>query len=196
MQPAGKDGRARVHRAADFLRLLSACLVLSALAAGCDRVAGPQARAAAALSESAAPGRVLEVPGCGELTFRRAVFSRLLVKPEGAGMVAVATVDVEASVGASGAQVSYLGLERVPFSCDAVRCVPVGPPLPSLVSLLSAMCGRRGAQEIGEDRAPVSRWLIRVDRSKAEVLEERPGRRERFVLKNENGTFSFASGVY
>ena len=186
-------------------------------ASGCDRVAGPQAMAAAALSESAAPGRVLEVSGCGEMTIRRAVFSRLLVKPEGTGIVAVATVDLEAAVGTAGTKVSYLGLERVPFTCDSVRCVPTASPLPSLTALLTKLCGRRDARHsdaasadgdsIGSEKAPenvsaagrgesVSRWLIRVDRSQAEVLEERPDRRERFVLKNENGTFSFASGVY
>lgn len=179
----------------------AAALVLAAASLGCDRIAGPQAMVASALTESAGEGRVLEVPGCGALTIRRAVFSRLLVKPEGNGMVAVATVDAEAEVGGEGTLVSYLGLERVPFACDSARCAPVSSPLPSLVSLLSAMCGRRGARgsEAGSgsaDDEKVSRWVIRVDRAQAEVLEERAGRRERFVLKNENGTFSFAPGVY
>jgi hypothetical protein len=177
----------------------AAALVMAAAPLGCDRIAGPQAMVASALTESAGEGRVLEVPGCGALTIRRAVFSRLLVKPEGNGMVAVATVDAEAEVGGEGTLVSYLGLERVPFACDSVRCAPVNSPLPSLVSLLSAVCGRRGARGSEEGRADdekVSRWIIRVDRAQAEVLEERAGRRERFVLKNENGTFSFAPGVY
>lgn len=174
---------------------------------GCDRIAGPQAMVASELEEASRPGAYFEVEGCGTLTISHARFSRLLVKPEGRGMVAVATVDAEAAFG-DGALVSYLGLERTPFRFEGARWRLDGPLLPALHEALSLMCRRRqalaagdvtrlgalgfdapGARPKGGGEDRVRRWVLRIERDRAEILEEGERGNDRFLLKRENGAF-------
>ncbi len=185
------------------------------MAAGCDRIAGPQAMVASALEEASRPGARFEVEVCGALAIDRAQFSRLLVKPEGRGMVAVATVDIEASF-VDGPRVSYLGLERTPFRFAGARWRLDGPLLPALNEALSLMCRRRQALDAGDlaalralgfdvrgDGLPpgggvgrVRRWVLRIDRAQAEILEEGERGNGRFLLKRENGPFRPAPTVF
>ena len=180
----------------------------------CERIAGPQAMVASELEEVSRPGTQFEVEGCGTLTIARAQFSRLLVKPEGRGMVAVATVDVEAAFG-GGPQVSYLGLERTPFRFEGAHWRLAGPLLPALHEALTLMCRRRQALATGDVTAlgalgfdvraerskplaaeRVRRWVLRIDRDRAEILEEGELRNDRFLLKRENGALRPAPAVF
>lgn len=207
--------RARLgHRWRGVARLPLVALSIALSATGCERIAGPQAMVAGALAEASQPGAGFEVDSCGRLSLARVQFSRLLVKPEGEGMVAVATVDAEGAF-VDGARVSYLGLERVPFRHEAGRWQIAGALLPALEASLSLMCRRRQAlargdrdavealgfspvearsRQAGEDR--VRRWVVRVDRERVEVLEEGSIGNGRFVLKRENGALRPAPTVF
>jgi hypothetical protein len=153
------------------------------------------------------PGARFAVRDCGELMLTRADFSRRLFKLEGQGMVAVATVDAEATL-EGGVQVSYLGLERTPFRFEGARWQLDGPLLPALHEVLSLLCRRQRAlaegdvaalRALGFEPGPTSggaadpfrvrRWILRVDRDGAEVLEQGETRNSRFALKRENGSF-------
>ena len=207
--------RARLsHRRRGTARVTPVALSLALFATGCERIAGPQAMVAGALQDASQPGAGFEVDACGRLSLARAQFSRLLVKQEGEGMVAVATVDAEGTF-EDGARVSYLGLERVPFRHESGRWQLAGTILPALEASLSLMCRRRQALErgdwkavealgfppveararqAGEDR--VRRWVVRVDRERVEVLEEGARGNGRFVLKRENGALRPAPTVF
>ncbi len=179
------------------------------------------------------------------LELERARFDRLLVKgaepasePKGASLVAIVTVDVEATLLASeNIGISYLGLERIPFTLSNGRPEVVGPLLPALGEILSLLQRRAAALRDGaserawgelltdsyrEPRAPArpellaalaarprrpeyrpTRWHIRAELDRAEVLEEYQDPtgsigRVRWTLEREGkrrGGYRFSSGL-
>jgi hypothetical protein len=193
---------------------LSALLLLLGACGSCEQLAGPEAQIVRELQELGARASVDALPGSGELQISHARFDRLLVKPEGEGFVAVGTVDAEARH-SSGAAVSYLGVERVAFRLAKRGWEPAGPLLPALGQVIELLLRRSRALEAGDEAAlqalgaeadpvvmgrprTVSAWTVRVDRDRAEVLEEYrlsgegsgPGRR-RLVLVKADREFRF-----
>ena len=132
-------------------------------------------------------------------------FDRVLVKAEGDGFTAVATVDAEGTFDGV-TQVSYLGLERVPFVRRHGRWEPREALLPALEEAVRLLLARRAAlaatdsaalehlaarrwkdpqvtreaalaqtrERIDEfkGRYQATRWIVRVERDGAEVLEQ------------------------
>lgn len=208
------------------MRGWAAPLVLLALGAcgtcgTCERLAGPEAEIAGALHALGERGSGDALPGFGELRVSQARFDRLLIKPEDEGFVAVGTVDAEASL-AGTTSISYLGLERVPFRYVEGRWRLSGPLLPALAQVVELLSLRSRALETGDlaavreltaaesgfgESGPrrVRAWTVRIERERAEVLEEyqQPGEpggpwrdgRKRLLLVREGGRFRFAAGL-
>lgn len=200
---------------------------------GCEPVTGPEIEIARIL-EAQSKGATIAVPGAGTLALSKVRFDRVLVKPEGEGFTAVATVDADGAL--DGMAVGYLGLERVPFVRRGAQWVPKTSLLPALVEVASLLAERHSAlrrhdataierlvahgwsdrrlsreealsqmrdrvrDASGDERAV--RWIIRIEREGAEVLEEldratgTSGRGQvRFQLGREEGRFRFVAGL-
>lgn len=125
-------------------------LGLLALAAGlagcgvCSPVLGPEAEVGLALRDLERGRARIEVGGRGALEVTSARLEHLLVKPEGEGLVAVTQVDAEA-VFAGTTAISYIGLERVPFSASPSGVRPRGPLLPALAQVVELLLERDAA---------------------------------------------------
>ena len=217
-------------------------LVCAALAScgGCEPVVGPEGEVARFL-EAQRGGCAVAVEGRGTLALTSLKFDRLLVKPEGEGLTAVATFDGEGVFkGVSSGRiadeipVSYLGLERAPFVRREGRWAPQTSVVPALVEIVALLDARRealGKKDAAaldemvakgwkdarltrdaalekaralEGRYQPTKWIVRVEREGAQVLEEYtlepadgPARRGqvRFELKREDGRLRFASGL-
>jgi hypothetical protein len=137
-------------------------LVLLALSScsGCEPVLGPEGEIA----------RVLEVRQSGPaftldgktLQLHAAHFDRVLVKPEGEGFTAVTTVDAEGTIDKT--QVSYLGLERIPFVRIDGHWQPKEALLPALREVAELLSARRTALGTADAAAlgelvSTTRWL-------------------------------------
>jgi len=124
--------------------LAGAALALASCG-GCELLLGPEGEVARVISAQG-PGATLAVPGGGVLKLRSIHYSRMLVKPEGEGYVAVATVDAEGDYEKETA-VSYLGLERVPFVRRGGAWEPKSSILPALAEIAAVLAQRRSAIE-------------------------------------------------
>jgi hypothetical protein len=88
-------------------------------------------------------GSTLSPTGLPPVQIIRLRFDQLIVKPEGAGYAAVATVDAEGRAG--DLAVSYLGLERIPFERREGKLLPAGELLPALSEILATLGARLDA---------------------------------------------------
>ncbi len=108
---------------------------------------GPEAEVEIALRrlEQAPPAQ--DLPSGERLEVARASFDRVLVRPEGPGFVAVATVDIEGILrGPSGdTAVACLGRERIAFARAGRGFAPAAGLTPALTEVLSLLAQRRRA---------------------------------------------------
>ena len=126
--------------------------ILTAAGLGCPSLDPPETRVLAALEQmqpSSAPAFLVRG---ARMQVQRVAFSRLLVKREGEGFTAVATVDAEAQL-EGGPSVSYLGLERIPFQREDGTWRPRGPVLPALAQMVELMQRKAEAYERGDAAA-------------------------------------------
>lgn len=126
--------------------------VLLLACAACPALVAPESEIASALyhyAQGAAPA--FEVGGA-RVRIERVAFARVLVKPEGRGYTAVATVDAEGRL-EGGPHVSYLGLERIPFVRDRQGPRPRGALLPALAELIECLRAKDAAVARGDAAA-------------------------------------------
>lgn len=125
------------------MRRASLLLLLSlASCGGCEPLGGPEAKVASVLQRcSDAPA---SCPAGSGLVLHRVRFDRLLVKPEAGGYTAVSTVDAE-GVFHGTVKVSYLGLERIPFTTSSRGIAPPPALLPALDEVAALLTARRDA---------------------------------------------------
>lgn len=121
--------------AAPLAMLLASC-------GGCELLVGPETDIASSL-RALERRASLDVPGLGSLQTERLHFDRLLVKPEGDGYTAVATVDLDGVIG--DLRISYIGFERIPFVRREGRYAPAGALTPNLAELLTVLKTRAEA---------------------------------------------------
>lgn len=178
--------------------LLAAQALASCSACG-GPLLGPEAEVEVALRRLEQAPPVQEVASGTRLVLSRASFDRVLVRPEGQGFVAIATVDVEGILrGPSGdSAVACLGRERIAFAREGRGFAPAAGLLPTLSETLSLLTARRHALA-GADPAALEALVAtgyrdpRVSREAALALarERMPERGEppsRIAVRLERG---------
>ncbi len=150
-----------------------AALALVSCSGGCEPVLGPDGEVARQL-QSLKPGATFDLSGVGPLTLESIRFDHLLVKPEGEGMVAVTSVDLEAA-SAAGLHVSYIGLERIPYVKGERGWGVKGAAFPNLAAIAALLTER--AQALGRQDPALLEPLVarawkdpRFDRTQALAL--------------------------
>lgn len=113
--------------------------------------AGPEVEIITSLKSTEQHGLALTVPGSSaQLLSQRHHFARITVNvaPDGRSAVAWATLDFTGSMGS--AEISSLGVERVPFVRKEGKWVPERSAAPRLVAAVSVLEARRRALEAGD----------------------------------------------
>jgi len=132
--------------------LLAASTLVASGCAACGQLLGPEAEILHYLQAQRAASPRFAVPGGAEIVLSQVSFDHVLVKPEGEGFTAVGQVDAEGTYGGT-AQVSYIGLERVPFVRRGGRWVPKGALLPALQEVAALLLARRAAEDARDPAA-------------------------------------------
>lgn len=194
-------------------------ILLAAFLLACTPFESPSQRARTAVERVADQGITLGLPSGGELRIPPgglAVLAMDAYKRDGGGLQAFAQLSLEGEVG--GVSISYLGNEKMEFSCGARACSLRGPLADRLVEVAAALVERRRALEeadlqglarlslrpgpVDPDavRQEASRearaWFVRVENEEAVVGEAGPdGVQRRLLLRRGQEGWRFAGGV-
>ncbi|MGC4121701.1 MAG: hypothetical protein QM765_45415 [Myxococcales bacterium] len=141
------------------LALLFASALLAGGCGACGQWLGPDAEIAQYLQAQGTASPRFAVPGGAEIVLTQVSFDHVLVKPEGEGFTAVGQVDAEGTYGGA-TQVSYIGLERVPFIRSSGRWVPKGALLPAMQEVATLLLARHAAEE-ARDPAAIERLVAK-----------------------------------
>jgi hypothetical protein len=142
-----------VPPSAALLLALSGC-------GGCAQLVGPEGEIAQYIQAQRTAAPRFSIPGGGDLVLSQVSFDHVLVKQEGQGFTAVGQVDAEGTY-AGTTQVSYIGLERVPFVRLDGRWLPKDALLPALQQVAALLLERRAAEE-ARDPAALERLVAKA----------------------------------